>query len=374
MKPMLLKRLPSLFLLPLATTAFAANEASPRGGASVTGVSSDLLATSESAQEVIGHDVVAADGRQLGKIKDLLIDSRDGGIAYALVESGAVLGLGGELRAVPFSAFNDTFTDAGALTLDLGGRDWKQLAPVSEDQLESLGDPATLKSTYTALGQQVPARFGASDGTPQPKLFRVSELNDKEVVSEGAEVGEIEGILVNLQHDRAAALMELEDEVAGFDRKLVVGFNQLELRGRDNVQVATTLTRRQLESAVPAPEDWWAARTSIPYRWSGSSANDGPTGPDSLDAANPAGVANRSEPSPTGRPSITAIASAMRMNNELPESARQNVSVEDREGKIVLSGQVESEAVKEQVARVVVDASGGLWQIDNEITVGSAAE
>src|SRR6266545_3656157 len=46
------------------------------------------------ASSLIGEKVQGTDGKKLGDIKDLVIDPVDGGIQYAVLDFGGVLGIG----------------------------------------------------------------------------------------------------------------------------------------------------------------------------------------------------------------------------------------------------------------------------------------
>lgn len=60
------------------------------------------------ADTLEGDDVVNAQGEDLGKIKDIMIDVQSGRVAYAVLSSGGFLGIGDKYHAIPW----------GALTLD----------------------------------------------------------------------------------------------------------------------------------------------------------------------------------------------------------------------------------------------------------------
>ena len=56
------------------------------------------------ANTLLGNDVCNADGDELGDIKEFMIDMATGKIAYAVLSFGGLLGMGGKLFAVPWSA------------------------------------------------------------------------------------------------------------------------------------------------------------------------------------------------------------------------------------------------------------------------------
>jgi sporulation protein YlmC with PRC-barrel domain len=57
------------------------------------------------ASKVIGMEVKNAAGESLGSINDLVIDDK-GGVRYAAVSHGGVLGVGSKLFAVPYKAMH----------------------------------------------------------------------------------------------------------------------------------------------------------------------------------------------------------------------------------------------------------------------------
>jgi sporulation protein YlmC with PRC-barrel domain len=53
---------------------------------------------------VLGSPVKGGDGKDLGKINQLMMDPKDGRIVYAVVAVGGMLGVGEKLVAVPWNA------------------------------------------------------------------------------------------------------------------------------------------------------------------------------------------------------------------------------------------------------------------------------
>lgn len=57
-----------------------------------------------SASSLIGDKVVNFEGEDLGKIEELMIDTDDGRINYAVLSFGGFLGIGDKLFAIPFQS------------------------------------------------------------------------------------------------------------------------------------------------------------------------------------------------------------------------------------------------------------------------------
>jgi sporulation protein YlmC with PRC-barrel domain len=56
------------------------------------------------ANTLIGNEVCNSDEEHLGEIKEIMIDTVEGTVAYAVLSYGGVLGLGDKLFAVPWNA------------------------------------------------------------------------------------------------------------------------------------------------------------------------------------------------------------------------------------------------------------------------------
>ena len=58
-----------------------------------------------SASKIIGEAVVNRQNEDLGKIHELVIDAKEGRLAYAVLSFGGFMGMGNKLFAVPWKAF-----------------------------------------------------------------------------------------------------------------------------------------------------------------------------------------------------------------------------------------------------------------------------
>ena len=77
------------------------------------------------ASTLIGDAIVNPAGEKLGDLKDIVLDTANGGIVYAVMASGGVLGMGEKLFAVPWQA------------LRLGGDDENLILDASPDRLKN---------------------------------------------------------------------------------------------------------------------------------------------------------------------------------------------------------------------------------------------
>jgi sporulation protein YlmC with PRC-barrel domain len=76
------------------------------------------------ASDLIGSKVQGTDGKNLGKIKDLVINEEDGDIQYAVLDFGGFAGIGDKYFAVPWEALQIDQKNK-RLALDLHKKDLK---------------------------------------------------------------------------------------------------------------------------------------------------------------------------------------------------------------------------------------------------------
>ena len=72
-----------------------------------------------SSSSIVGTNVYNREGESLGDIKDLMIDTNTGRIAYAVLSFGGFLGIGDKYFAMPWEAFTiDTSNERFVLNVD----------------------------------------------------------------------------------------------------------------------------------------------------------------------------------------------------------------------------------------------------------------
>jgi sporulation protein YlmC with PRC-barrel domain len=105
------------------------------------------------ADKVIGTNVKNPQGETLGEIDNLMIDLEGGRVAFAVLSSGGVLGLGGKLVAVPWHAL---VLKPGERTFILNmDKEKLQNAPSFEkNSWPELTDRQWLSEVYTYYGNQ----------------------------------------------------------------------------------------------------------------------------------------------------------------------------------------------------------------------------
>ncbi|WP_250502278.1 PRC-barrel domain-containing protein [Caballeronia sp. AZ7_KS35] len=83
--------------------------------------------------------VITSDGEDVGKIKHVMLDVRNGRIAYAVLASGGFLGIGDTLRAIPWSALT-LDTDQKVFRLDSTAERIKSEPGFDKDHWPAMAD------------------------------------------------------------------------------------------------------------------------------------------------------------------------------------------------------------------------------------------
>lgn len=326
----------------------------------------------QSSRELIGQDVKNALGEGLGQVKDLVIDARAGRIVYALVASGGLLGVGEKIRPVPFAAFRDTYRADGDLVLEIERSRWDSVPAIRESEIDSLLNESRAQAVFSHFGidwkdEMKRGRGESSDRTP--KLLRVSRLNNKDVINAGQQVGKIEEVVLNFETRRASVLIDPNDDYTGTDQKFIIDFAQLSPSLDEPQKLTTTLTRAEFARATPMQEDWWMMNTGYPFIWTAGS----PGYPGTIVAADTA-LRESTRPSARerSRPSLTVVEDALRNDPKLGAEAG-SLSLEERDGAIIITGVVRSRDVKQDIGERLADLAPG-WTVDNQLAVRSAGE
>jgi sporulation protein YlmC with PRC-barrel domain len=336
----------------------------------------------QSASRVIGQDVTTLTGESLGQVKDLVIETGAGKIVHALVASGGLLGVGQTIHAVPFAALRPGAKNN--FTLNVERADWDSLPVIGEHEIDLLTQENRGRPIFERFGldweEEMRSGRGLLTGLiskDEPiRLMRVTQLSGQHVVNAGQEVGTIEEVLVNVGRRRASIVLDPNDDYTGTNQKFIIAFNQLmpSLDAKD--RLSTPLTRAEFAKATPLQEDWWTVTGGYPYVWSGDGTiATSPYATTAMERRGREENAARTAANPNasaGRPSVTLVRGALRMDPDLRPAA-SDVTIEQEGETLVLAGTVRSEKLKEKIGEKVGGAAPG-WRVENRLTVQAAAE
>ncbi|HEX6734541.1 MAG TPA: PRC-barrel domain-containing protein [Azonexus sp.] len=119
------------------------------GGTPGEGPGPEVMAT----DTLEGDDVVNAKGEELGEIKDIMIDVRNGKVAYAVLSSGGFLGIGDKLFAIPWGALT-LDADRKCFILDVDKDRLKNAPGFDKHHWPSMADPTWAKEVHDYFGQR----------------------------------------------------------------------------------------------------------------------------------------------------------------------------------------------------------------------------
>lgn len=105
-----------------------------------------------SATTLIGDDVRNSDGDDLGEITDIMLDLETGTVAYAVLDMGGFMGMGGKLFAVPWSAMR-LDADSHEFVLNVDKERLEDAPGFDEDNWPDFTDRTWGQSVHVFYGQ-----------------------------------------------------------------------------------------------------------------------------------------------------------------------------------------------------------------------------
>jgi sporulation protein YlmC with PRC-barrel domain len=189
----------SFSLIAFAGAAAAADEAKQQQGTrddrpAAAGASAQASGAM-SAKRLIGTDVVDAQGKDMGEIKEVVLDLRSGRVHAAVLEFGGFMGIGDKQYAFPVSQLKPA-KEANKLTLNVAKEKLEQAKGFEKDKWPAMSD-----EYWGRMGGKAAAGGTGAQGGKM-NLHRASELIGREVQNQqGEQVGEIRDIV--LSADRA---------------------------------------------------------------------------------------------------------------------------------------------------------------------------
>jgi len=105
-----------------------------------------------SASTLEGDTVRNPQGEDLGKVDEIMVDIPSGKVAYAVLSFGGVLGIGGKLFAVPWSALT-VDEDEKCLILNVDKRTLETASGFDKDNWPDMADRTWGTEIYRHYGQ-----------------------------------------------------------------------------------------------------------------------------------------------------------------------------------------------------------------------------
>lgn len=162
--------------------------------------------------KLIGIDVHDPQGRKLGEIKDVIMDTSSGRLHYSVLSFGGFLGVGDKLFAIPLAKLRPD--GKGRLTLDV-----TKAALASAPSFDDGRWPDWMTDPHRA---EVDKHWAATGTAPVARLQRASEVLEAEVRDANrASIGDIKDIVVDLRDSRVRYVVVEFNRAWNPDDKLV---------------------------------------------------------------------------------------------------------------------------------------------------------
>jgi len=300
------------------STSAAQHSAIAPGSASAHGSTHESAATTAAAvyvasqddekftdRKLAGRSVRGSDGKSLGNVKDFLIETSSGHVAYGVVSSGGFAGIGDKLRLVPFDALKGS-ADQDEFNLSIDKTQWDDLPSMKDDELDqgaiAMADSDRRRIAAPFAGDTItePATTWAS-AAMSSHLIRASDLRGRDLHSGSREIGVIEGLVIDTVAGTASALVDVQKSFVQSDHKFLVPLGRLALGESKRDEVTTMLTSADFQpqqTEVSAPNV--SARDAATTEARVSSGQSGST--TSTVAAN--------DPATEGTPSVSSRTAA----------------------------------------------------------------
>ncbi len=104
-----------------------------------------------SADKVEGTAVFNGDGEKLGSVEDIMIDKREGNVAYAVMSFGGFLGIGEKQHPLPWGTLKYD-EDRNGYVVNLSKEQLEKAPTLERDETSRLHDRAYGETVYNYYG------------------------------------------------------------------------------------------------------------------------------------------------------------------------------------------------------------------------------
>lgn len=219
--------------------------------------------------KLIGKDIVDAQNKKLGEIKDMAIDLGNNRIDYVVVSSGGILGIGDKLYAVPAQVFGP-YREDHDLVLN-GSPQVLKASPVPNKNWLSAIDRNSLNSMYQKAGAAMPTDNGAS-----PQTVTATDMIGMGILTQQGEkaAADVKDLAVNMQDGRVPLAILSVGGPSGMNTKYVAVPTAALSKGPVRERLYISTPAQALNSAPEIDKDHWdqaladpslAARVYVSY-------------------------------------------------------------------------------------------------------------
>jgi sporulation protein YlmC with PRC-barrel domain len=208
------------------------------------------------ASELISMKVHNPQGEDLGEVKDLIVDTNNERVHYAVLSFGGIAGLGDKHFAFPVSMFTPD-ADGKKLTLKVDKEKLKGAPGFARDRW-----PDWNSDTYHAELDRELKQFGAKahPQAPSEHLARASDLIGKNVKDrDGKKVGEMQDLVVDLGKGRVHyAVLDFDKAWSTEDKLLPISLKSFHLVPKERrMDLVLNKTREQIDMSHSFAKSEW---------------------------------------------------------------------------------------------------------------------
>jgi sporulation protein YlmC with PRC-barrel domain len=245
--------------------------------------------------QVRGLPVKNRQGEELGEVEDVVIDLQNGTVRYAAMSFGGFLGVGDKLFAVPWMATTLKYEDGEPfIVVDATKEKLEKATGFNKDAWPDFGSEKFSRELDTLYGVKRDAQAAANrvqrnvENAAQPKATDAPATNapkteeavatnvyrSQDVVGltvrnkEGAELGEIENIVVDMASEKVMYFaLSFDPTVAAEEKLFAIPVREFRVqKNEDGAYLVLNVEKERLKNAPGFSEDAWP-NTSDP-NWS----------------------------------------------------------------------------------------------------------
>ena len=209
--------------------------------------------------KLIGKDIVDAQNKKLGKVKDMAIDLSTNRINYVVVSSGGMLGIGNKLYAVPAQVFGPYHEDRDLVVN--GASAILTSSPLPDKNWLGAIDRNSLNEIYQRAGAIAPA-----DNNESPQMIEASDLIGIGILTQQGEkaAADVKDFAVALQDGRTPFVLISVGGPSGMNTKYVALPTSSLKKGPARDRLYTFSSAQEINSAPQLEKDNWLQALSDP--------------------------------------------------------------------------------------------------------------
>lgn len=212
--------------------------------------------------EMLGKEVQDAQGKNVGKIEDVIVDTDNERVRYVLLSFGGMLGIGDKLFSFPASALQ-TGKNGEQLVLNITKEQLEKAPGFERNRRPNFSD-----ETYRSTVDRFFFKEEISRHTPSgARLVAASDLIGKEVNDRAAHsIGEVEDLVVNLGTGRAYTVMNVDKGMVSGGKLVPLPFAAIMVPPRPDLDLILSMDRKVLENAQGFENGKWPDLRSTQYQ------------------------------------------------------------------------------------------------------------